>query len=101
MYLLAPLDVFVPWALLLLRAVVGAIFIVHGKAKLVAGPAGFASMLKQQGLPCALCFAWLVSLLEFVGGILLVAGLFINPVSALLIINSLVFIKISCYRLRI
>ena len=78
-----------PWALLALRVVLGAIFIAHGKAKLVAGPAGMAGLLKGQGFPMPTLFAWVVALLEFVGGILLVIGLFINPVSILLMIMIL------------
>lgn len=65
------------WGLLALRVSAGLIFISAGWMKLnnldmVAG--GFDKM----GIPLATFFAWVVALLEFVGGIALVAGLWVQ-----------------------
>lgn len=68
------------WGLLILRAALGIIFLVHGWLKVnpkgpVKGPAGFAVGLKQMGVPLPLFFAWVVVLLETVGAGLLILGL--------------------------
>lgn len=68
------------WGLLILRAALGIIFLVHGWLKVnpkgpVKGPAGFAGFLKQIGVPLPLFFAWVVVLLETVGAVLLILGL--------------------------
>lgn len=68
------------WGLLILRAALGIIFLVHGWLKVnpkgpVKGPAGFAVGLKQMGVPLPLFFAWVVILLETVGAVLLILGL--------------------------
>ena len=47
-------------------------------------------MVSQIGLPLPGFFAWLVALIEFVGGILLVAGVFVQYTSILLAIVILV-----------
>ena len=73
------------WALLPLRVIVGFGFAAHGYAKLNRGPEVFATILARIGVPHPLLMAWITSLLEFVGGICVMAGAFIVPVSVLLI----------------
>ena len=73
------------WALLPLRVMVGFGFAAHGYAKLNRGPEVFATILARIGVPHPLLMAWITSLLEFVGGICVMAGAFIVPVSVPLI----------------
>jgi putative oxidoreductase len=69
------------WALLPLRLVVGFGFAAHGYAKLSRGPEVFATILHALGVPHPLLMAWITSLLEFAGGICLMAGAFVLPLS--------------------
>lgn len=60
----------------IVRVIIGALLFMHGLDKLSAGPAGFAQFLGGElGLPAAPLLAWLVTLLELVGGAMLVVGL--------------------------
>lgn len=62
-------------ALMVLRLVVGAVFIAHGAQKLfVFGVPGISSGFAQQGIPFAHIVAPLVSVVEFFGGLALVFG---------------------------
>lgn len=74
--------------LLLVRIAVGVIFISHGFGKLmnIEGTTGFFMSL---GIPMAGVFAWVVALVELLGGIALVTGLFVK-VSGLLLATTMV-----------
>ena len=74
--LLASLSRFQPAVPLILRLVLGAIFIAHGFAKIAGGMDRFASSVGRIGFPASGAFAWAAALAEFLGGICLVAGLF-------------------------
>lgn len=63
------------WLPLLLRLVVGATFICHGYPKMKDYSATVEKMGQMQNLPLASLLAPLVPIVEFVGGIGLVAGL--------------------------
>jgi len=77
--------------LLILRVVVGCVFVIHGAQKLfVMGLPGFAGMLTQMGVPLPNVAAVVVALVEFVGGALLVLGLFTRPAAALIAVDMLV-----------
>lgn len=69
--------------LLLIRIAVGVIFISHGWDKLmnIEGTAGFFVSL---GIPMAEVFAWVVALVELLGGLALVLGLGVQLVGLLL-----------------
>lgn len=62
-------------AKLILRLVVGAIFINHGHAKLFGGLGMTSGYFEHIGIPMAGFFAVFIGCLEFFGGILLVLGL--------------------------
>lgn len=70
--------------LAIVRVVTGVIFVAHGAPKLFGGVGGTAGFLDQLGVPIAGFFAWVVTLLEFFGGIALILGLLVVPVALLL-----------------
>ncbi len=78
------------WALLPLRLIIGFGFMAHGFAKLSAGPQKFAGMLQTIGIPAPGLAAWMTALVEFFGGLAVMAGAFIPIVSIPLAIVMLV-----------
>ena len=60
--------------LLLIRAMVGVVFVYHGQGKLFGGLDGFAGHLAGMGVPAPQLAALLAALSEFVGGLVLIAG---------------------------
>ena len=79
-----------------LRLIVGGMMFFHGLDKLNAGPTGFGQFLQSLGLPAGVALGWAVTMLELVGGALLVIGLFSRVVSMLLIVNlvgAIVFVS--------
>ena len=77
---------------MILRIVLGVIFVAHGAATLFGdgGPGGLAGLLGSLGVPLPILAAWLVTLLEFVGGMFLIVGLFVLPTAILLAVHMLV-----------
>lgn len=76
--------------LAILRVVIGVIFIAHGAHKLFeTGVPPTAEFLGSLGVPAAAAAAWLVTLLEFVGGLSLVVGFLVTPVSLLFCVHML------------
>lgn len=69
------------WALLPLRLMIGFGFAAHGWAKVARGPASFAGILGAMGLPAPDVLAWATSLLELAGGVLLMLGAAVAPVT--------------------
>lgn len=65
------------YPLFLLRLVVGFGFAAHGYAKLARGPRQFALILDALHLPMPQVAAWATALLEFLGGIGVMAGAFV------------------------
>src|SRR6266480_6829242 len=64
------------WGLTILRVVVGLVFLMHGYEKLFKmGFHGVAGMFGHMGIPLPAVSAVIVTLVEFVGGILLITGL--------------------------
>jgi putative oxidoreductase len=78
------------WASLPLRLILGFGFAYHGYPKLFGGHDMFVGMLTGLGIPAPGLMAWPVGLLEFFGGLLLIAGAFVSLVAILSIINMLV-----------
>lgn len=74
-----------------LRVALGVVFAVHGYQKLfVQGFDGVAGFFAGLGIPAAMFFAYIVTLLEFVGGILLILGVLVRGVAVLLVVDMLV-----------
>ena len=72
------------WGLTILRIVVGVVFLVHGYQKLFhMGFQGVAGFFAHAGVPLAPVSAVVVTLVEFVGGILLIAGIAVRIAAAL------------------
>jgi putative oxidoreductase len=64
-------------------------FAAHGYAKLSRGPASFALILAAIGVPEPGLMAWATSLLEFLGGVSIMVGAFVVPLSVPLMIVML------------
>jgi putative oxidoreductase len=76
--------------LTILRIVVGTIFLVHGWQKIYAmGFHGVAGFFGNIGIPMPLVSATVVTLVEFLGGIALIAGLATRWASLLLAMDML------------
>jgi putative oxidoreductase len=71
---LSYLDRLQPLALLVMRLVIGVIMLVHGYHKVFGGLHHFAQMVSGMGLPAWL--GYVASFVEFLGGLLLLVGLF-------------------------
>lgn len=75
------------FAALVLRIVLGIVFIAHGYPKLFKkefGPKGFAGFLKNLKIPFPLFFSYAAGISEFFGGMFLIVGLW-TRIPALLI----------------
>jgi putative oxidoreductase len=77
------------WATVPLRLLVGFGFTAHGYAKLSRGPEHFAAILAALRVPQPHFMAWATSLLELAGGISIMAGAFVFPLSLPLIVVML------------
>ncbi len=65
----------VPFAMMMLRAIMGIIFISHGAARLYySSVEGFGAYLDSRGLLIGIVLAWIITVGEIIGGLLLVAG---------------------------
>lgn len=77
-----------PLGLAVLRVVTGVIFVAHGAPKLFGGGVvSTGDFLSTLGFPLPELFAWVVTLLEFFGGLALIVGLLVAPVAALFVIE--------------
>ena len=83
------------WGTAILRAVVGAVFLVHGAQKFfVMGFAGTAAFMAQVGIPAPALASVVVIAVEFLGGLALVVGLFTRWAATFLAINMVVGILV-------
>jgi len=78
------------WPLLPLRLIVGFGFMEHGLAKLVKGPDAFANILQAMGVPGPHFMAWSTIIVEILGGLAVILGLFVAlaslPMAAVLLV---------------
>jgi len=78
------------WALLPVRIVVGLGFLAHGLAKWNRGPAKFAALLHQLGIPAPITAAWTTTAVEVLGGTALLIGLWVAIACVPLVATMLV-----------
>jgi len=84
------------WAVLFVRLAVGVVLLVHGLGKLFAigpfasGISGFSGFLVSLGVPAAVFFAWVVALVEVLGGSFILVGLWVRPSALLIAVEMLV-----------
>jgi putative oxidoreductase len=78
------------YGLTVLRVVVGVVFLVHGYQKLFTfGIHGVAGMFGHMGIPLPAFFAVVVTLVEFVGGLLLIVGVATRVAAAFIAMDML------------
>jgi putative oxidoreductase len=81
------------WGLTILRVVVGLVFFMHGQQKLFTfGLHGVQGMMGSLGIPLPGISAAILIAVEFIGGILLIAGLLTRYAAALNAIDMVVAI---------
>ena len=77
--------------LLVLRLAIGLVFFLHGWMKLFGQQISFVQeMLAMAGWSVPDVLLWLVAILELIGGIALIAGLFTRPFAAALALEMVV-----------
>jgi len=69
------------WSMLPLRLMVGYGFMEHGYAKLIHGPERFVTILHALAVPASELMAWATILVELLGGLAVLLGVFIPLVS--------------------
>lgn len=75
---------------LIVRLGLGSVMLIHGIGKAfnvgpsATGVAGFSDVLASLGVPAPLLFAWIVTLVELLGGACVLLGLFTRGASALI-----------------
>lgn len=81
-----------PWlAVHVLRVAVAVVFLSHGLTRAwMDRVTPFGDVLDAWGFPVGIAWAWGVTLLEIIGGLLLLANVFIRPLAALFVIQMLV-----------
>jgi putative oxidoreductase len=79
------------WGITVLRVVVGVVFVAHGGQKLfIWGFGNVAGFMGKIGVPAPLLAAVVVTLVEFLGGVALLLGVYTRSAAALLAIDMLV-----------
>lgn len=83
------------WALLISRIVLGAVLVAHGLPKL-KGLSGMAPWFETQGFKPGIFWVTVVAVLEFFGGIMLLAGLLTQVIAVLVAIQfAVVILKVN------
>ncbi len=77
------------YGLAILRIVLGIAFAVHGWSKLSGGVDGVAGFFGSLGIPVPTLIAWVVTIVELVGGLLLIVGALTQIAGLLLFINMI------------
>jgi len=84
------LDALRPVGALVLRLVLGLIFIYHGYPKLISNPGYYAQLFAQSGFANGTSYA--IGALEVFGGALLIVGFFTRPMALLFVVEMAVAI---------
>ena len=83
----------------IVRLAAAGMMIIHGTFRLFAGGvAPFGEFLGSQGLPAGLAVAWLLTVVEIVGGALLASGRFVRPLCAWFSLELLAGIALVHFR---
>ena len=70
------------------RVIVGGMMFAHGVDKISSGPTGFGQFLGAElGLPAGVVLGWVITLLELIGGAMLVLGLLSRLIALLMTIE--------------
>lgn len=80
-------DALADWGKLVLRVSLGVLILLHGLAKVVAGPGLVTGLVAKAGLPPAV--GYLVYVGEVVAPILLIIGLWARPAAIVIALNML------------
>ena len=95
---LSPMNRLAEFAPLVVRIIAGIIMATHGFQKLQAGPGNFGRFLAQLGVPLPTLMGYVVTLVELLGGILLIIGLFSRLAALLLTIDlgvAILLVKVN------
>ena len=96
--MLAAFARFRPAVPLILRVVLGALFIAHGFQKISHGMPDFARTVAHLGFPMPALFAWAAALSEFLGGICVLVGLFTRYAAlAIAIVMTVAVVKVHLH----
>jgi putative oxidoreductase len=83
------------WGLAILRVVVGGVILMHGAQKLFhVGFSGVAGSFESLHIPAPFLSAVVVTVVEFLGGIALLLGIFTRWAAALIAIDMLVAVVV-------
>ncbi len=87
---------FAKWGMLPLRIVVGLVFLMHGGQKLfIFGLGGTADIMGKLGLPLPLVAAAVVIVVELLGGLAILLGVFARLAGALVAFEMVVAILVA------
>src|SRR3989344_6451101 len=89
--MIQPLLVFSDWGILALRLALGLILVVHGWPK-IKNLRGTAGNFETMGFKPGIFWGTIVALLEFVGGLFVLAGLFTQLVSLFVALEFLIIL---------
>jgi putative oxidoreductase len=87
--LAAAVDRYAEYNTLFLRLALGIVMVYHGLDK-VGGVGGFAGQLDSMGIPVAIVFAWIVTIVELVGGLAILAGVLTRYAAVLFAVDMAV-----------
>jgi len=89
------MNALAPYAAFFMRLAVGAVFLNHGIAKYHTGVSGVAGFLHSLGLPFASLFAVYLIVVETVGAICVILGIFTRAWATAMAVNMVVAIALA------